>query len=107
MLKLDRVLWPYLLIFDGMHALGTRAAELLVTSSGLEAIKETKSELKQQSSYQLLYRLTDLKLIKNKSTGEEYHKFHSISLEDVVPLDDIDNQTYKKAHEYAMIRIPR
>lgn len=103
-LHCDRILWPYLLIFDGMHAIGTRATELLVSSSGLKAIKETKTALRQTATYQLLYRITDLHLVKDKSTGEDFHIFHRISLEDVISLDDIDNQTYRKAHDYAKTR---
>jgi hypothetical protein len=51
----------------------------------------------------VLFRVTGLDLELNDLTGESFHMFHQIELVDdgVWPLDFLDTNIYRRAHEYA------
>jgi excisionase family DNA binding protein len=102
-LQLDPTVWPYMLVFDGSHGLATRAAELLVSDAGLDALRSARNMLGRASAYQLLFRVTKVEL-----TEGGFHRYQTIQLEDAVCLEDkIDNTTYREANKYAMARIQR
>jgi len=103
LLSLDPSVWPHLLVFEGSHGIGTRAAELLVSSVGLKALQEAERELRGATEFQVLFRVTGFDLGLNDLTGESFHKFHQIELLDdgVWPLDFLDDNIYRRAHEYA------
>jgi hypothetical protein len=100
MLSFERYLWPHLLMFDGTHGLGTRAAELLIESGGLGVLEHVKDKLGGATAFQALFKVTDI-----GRTDEGFHRFHAIEPVEVATLDHITNETYRKAHEYAMERL--
>lgn len=98
--QFDPSLWPHLIVFQGIHGLGTRAAELLVRSSGLKVLQEISNTLcGRTAAFQALLRVSEI------DDSEKFHKFQSIELIDAEPLDSIDIQTYEKAHQKAMIAL--
>jgi hypothetical protein len=103
LLSRDPSVWPHLLVFEGSHGLGTRAAELLVSSVGLKALQEAERELRGTTGFQVLFRVTGLDWELNDLTGKGFHKFHQIELVDdgVWPLNFLDTNIYRRAHEYA------
>jgi excisionase family DNA binding protein len=105
LLSLDPSVWPHLWVFEGSHGLGTRAAELLVSSAGLKALQEAERELRGATEFQVLFKVTGLDLEINALTGERFHKFHQIELvnDGVWSLDFLDDadDVYRRAHEYA------
>lgn len=91
LLQLDPSVWPHLLVFEGNHGLGTRAAELLVGSAGLKALEEAKSELRGATEFQVLFRVTGIEL-----TDKGFHRFHKIELveDGVARLNSLEIKLY-------------
>lgn len=96
LLQLDPSQWPQILVFQGIHGIGTRAAELLLGASGLHALHSINTGRDKTPAFQALFRVTDVDL-----TGGGFHKFHKIEAVEVVSLD-IDTNHYQLARAKAL-----
>lgn len=97
----DRSTWPHVIVFDGMHGVGTRAVELLLREEGFETIEFLNRELHGTTEFQVVFRPKEI-----QRTDEGFHRAHAIELIDVVPLQ-LDTKIYQEAHKYAMRRLSR
>lgn len=99
-MKSPREDWPYLLVFEGNHGIGTRGVELLLTADGSRLLDKLQDSLKGVSAFQQMFRLGEI-----GRTPAEFHKFNSIELfGDVAPIE-VQDATYLRAHEQGMERM--
>jgi hypothetical protein len=88
--------WPYLVLFQGTHGIGTRAAELLVQPAGLETLNKLKAKAEGVPYYQALLRVSDIRKV-NSVTGY-FHRFRHIEMVKFFPIV-AKNKTYLRAFE--------
>jgi hypothetical protein len=102
--------WPGLLVFEGAHGLGTRAAELLLETQGQMLIEQAEHELRRfgMEAYQLRFEVKDLEVsvADLEDPRKAVHRFARIDLLDIEPLE-IPAATYMLANEKAVIRLGR
>jgi hypothetical protein len=90
--------WPYILVFEGTHGVGTRGVELLLTVKGLDVLDKLRISLNGANSFQAMFWMGDV-----MRTLGGFHKPNSIKLLDSVPMD-LPDSVYLRAHTYAMGR---
>jgi hypothetical protein len=96
---------PHMTFFQGMHGLGTRAVELLLTGYGLPALTAAQSAVENTHAYQLLFEVGDVRELPD-GRGGELHVCHSIDLVDYDILDQrLDDIAYHNAHNTAQRRL--
>lgn len=104
-LSFDRENWPYMMFFQGMHGLGTRAVELLLTGEGLPALQAAQRAVQGHTAYQLLFEVGDVRRL-NDGRGGELDVCHGIHLVDHYIIDErVHAVTYGNAHESAQARL--
>lgn len=94
----DREAWPYLVVFEANHGIGTRALELLLQSQAYDDLLKLHDTLGTVTAFQALFTLGEL----GTSPGG-FQKFYAISLTDVVFLD-LPDDLLLRAHKYAIGR---
>jgi hypothetical protein len=99
-LELDRSQWPHILAIEGTHSIGTKAAELLASSGGLEALTQAEHDVHGATEFQLLFRVTRI-----CTTFQGIHRFRRVEFVDAQRLDAIGASTYQLAHMTAMRRL--
>jgi len=99
--------WPHLLVISGGNGIGTRAAGLLTSSAGVEALRDAEVALGGAREFQVLFRAHGL-----QRAGGGFHRLQRIEFVAAQPLDlIISAERYRLAHERAMRqlqeRLPR
>ena len=103
--SLPREEWPYLVLFQGMHGIGTRAVELLLTGHGLPVLEEAAHKLNGAREYQLLFEVGDVGEIPD-GYGDVFHACRSIQLKDYDILRGrVNDADYVRAHGVAVRRL--
>jgi len=97
--------WHQLTLIAGLHGIGTRGLELLLTADGLavlEKIANVAGEGRAQA-FQALIKVSDVEL-----TSDGFHKATSITIgpNDVVVLNEFEKAHYLSAREFAMKQLP-
>ncbi|MGY1683926.1 hypothetical protein [Geodermatophilus sp. SYSU D01176] len=104
----DPSYWPSLLVIEAAHGVGTRAAELLADQNALPMLEELETAVKGVEYFQALFIVSDLDLEREFEwtwkgpKRKRFHRFNTIGLEDVEPLD-FGRDLFLKAHEQAAI----
>jgi hypothetical protein len=88
-------LWPSIVVFQGTHGIGTRAAELLMESDGLDVLRSLDVALREVPYFQALLRVTGIDTVGRGSKA--FDRFSRVEVVDTAPIDP-HHDVYLKAH---------
>ncbi|WP_448623564.1 hypothetical protein [Geodermatophilus sp. URMC 64] len=93
--------WRHMLLFSGSNGIGTRAAELLITSGGLDQLEEASRSLGGSREFQIL-----LRAHQPVEENGGYHRFTRLEFIGAQPLDNLVSiENYRSAYERAQQRL--